>query len=205
MARRNPVLEVNKRLKTFRHAIGDYVVAFGNLESDIDDAIVRLLLVGDEHRAKVAISQILNVSTRIRLLAVLAGLLTKRRRPVSKVEKIAVQLSTQNAFRNNLIHGAFNEFATYRVPNKRTIQHEWRKTKINPHSMKVATFNATFSELKKNTRMVEELGLKLQNAVHELILNGLKDLTRKPPPSRTIRAQRRLKRLLGQDQKTKAL
>ena len=152
------------RAKAFWEPIGRYVFSFGLLERDIDGAVSALLNIPYYFAGQTTMRQINNVTSKVKLLPVLARFATTDKSKITRMKDLASELGMQNTFRNHLVHGPWT---AYLDPCDGPGEPAWSKPQISAR-LNPTSWSVKVSEINQNADRLEHLSELLRRLTAEI-------------------------------------
>jgi hypothetical protein len=164
--------------RPFWQPIGQFVMAFGQLEREINTCIGYLLVI-HQRQGEVVTSQIKNLVARINLIRRLVILLTADTAIREKAKDLTDELRRLNAYRNKLLHGPLG---IYSVQGG-----YWTKQHFDGNDFKTKTFEVHADEIVANANAAIRVRCDLSNFSREVANDHMKRFEYAPwfekPPS----------------------
>lgn len=171
------LFDPNSYERPFWEPIGKFVFRFGYLERDIDWALSALLQLEYERVGRIVFSQMNSLPAKLKLIGSLTIKLTKDDTLRATVGDLLEKIDTQRAFRNSVVHGAWNNYVVHASdPAGGT----WQKVEIS-NSLKYKAFSVTAKDLEERYEQLFPLGSALTNAIQEIMKSRSASFS--PPPS----------------------
>ena len=145
---RNPAMEALAR--PFWEPIGQFVMAFGSLEKDIDSGI-GILLHPTVWESNLIPPQIKNLSARIALLNQLVVLFSGKDEYRTRANAVTRDARRLNTFRNNIVHGSWGGHS-----KPEGNEAFWMKFRDDGNDFRTKLFEVRLSEIVSNTSACNE-------------------------------------------------
>jgi hypothetical protein len=163
------------RAKAFFEPIGRYVFYFGMLEQDVDKGLSALLKIPYFDLGQATFAQVNSLITLCKLLEALTRSATTDQIKLDQMTTLVSRISSQNTFRNNLVHGPWTAYFTPQEGEA-----GWQKMGINS-KLDARGWNVTVPEITDGCAELIRLSGELSALIGEICTD--RDTGRFPPPA----------------------